>query len=217
MQKQEDEIEIEAKFYQPHLSEIRERLLGMGAILISERTFEINWRFDSSTHALTSAGKVLRLREDNRIRLTYKSAIISPETRKEIEIEVDNSQRVIGLLGALGYQVVATYEKYRETFSWKSTEIVLDELPFGFFLEVEGPSIEKIRKTVEDLGIDWNMRISLSYLEIFERLKRKLQLSFADASFENFAEIEHIHADDLDLQVSPELHHPRSEFDERSD
>lgn len=208
MQYQDDDLEIEAKFYLPQMSDIRDRLQSMGAVLLSERTFEINWRFDSSTHALTTAGKVLRLRKDNRIRLTYKSAIISPETRKEIEIEVADTQKMISLLGALGYQVVAIYEKYRETFRWNSTEIVLDELPFGNFLEVEGASTRKIRKATGDLGIDWNTRISLSYLGIFERLKRKLQLSFNDASFENFAKIETIHADDLDLQASSSLHSP---------
>lgn len=202
MQKQEDELEIEAKFYLPHFAEVHERLLEIGAVLISERTFEINWRFDGSSHNLTAAGKVLRLREDSRTRLTYKSALLSPEIRKEIEIEVQDPQKVIGFLGALGYQVIATYEKYRETFTWNSTEIVLDELPYGYFLEVEGRSLEMIRKTAEDLGMDWNKRISASYLEIFKRLKTKLRLPFSDGSFENFAKIEKIRADDLDLQVS---------------
>ena len=62
-------------------------------------------------------------------------------------------------------------------------------MPFGFFVEVEGESAEAIRNVSELLGFAWDERILYSYSEIFERVKRKYQLTFRDLTFENFSSL----------------------------
>jgi adenylate cyclase class 2 len=39
----------------------------------------------------------------------------------------------------LGFKRRLIYEKRRETWKFRDVEIVFDELPFGSFMEIEGP------------------------------------------------------------------------------
>ena len=57
------------------------------------------------------------------------------------------------ILEALGFKPVLVYEKRRHTWSLGETEVVIDELPFGLFMEIEGsePEIEAAERT---LGIE---------------------------------------------------------------
>jgi len=38
------------------------------------------------------------------------------------------------------------YEKYRTTFTIGSLEVVLDELPYGNFVEIEGPIVKAFNR-----------------------------------------------------------------------
>ena len=40
-----------------------------------------------------------------------------------------------------------------------------------------------------DIGLEWEKRILLNYLELFENIKSKLNLSFSDITFNNFKNI----------------------------
>jgi adenylate cyclase class 2 len=195
-----ENIEIEAKFYLGNLEPLRSKLYSLGAIVTDERILERNWRFDTPDRRLTANGEVLRIREDRRIRLTYKQPIQGILERTEIELEVDNREKAKLFLEALGYKVFFIYEKYRETFQYNQVEIVLDEVPYGNFVEVEGPSIEIIQQACRDLHLNWDLRISSSYLANFERLKRVLHLPFRDATFEAFLHVRKILPDDLNIQ-----------------
>ena len=42
------------------------------------------------------------------------------------------------ILDAMGFMPALVYEKRRETWALGKTEIVIDELPFGLFMEIEG-------------------------------------------------------------------------------
>ncbi|OGO18605.1 MAG: hypothetical protein A2Z14_12130 [Chloroflexi bacterium RBG_16_48_8] len=193
-------IEIEAKFYLGDLEPLRTKLSSLGANLTDERILERNWRFDTPDGRLTASGEVLRIREDRRIRLTYKRPIQGTLERLEIELEVDDSEKIKMFLEALGYKVFFIYEKYRETFEFGQVEVVLDEVPYGSFVEIEGPSIESIRQACRDLHLKWDLRLSSTYLGIFERIRRKINLPFTDATFEAFSQVGKIVPEDLGLQ-----------------
>jgi adenylate cyclase class IV len=64
--------EIEAKFYVRNLTKIELRLLELKAQLIQPRTHEINLRFDNAENELVKSFRVLRLRQDEKARITYK-------------------------------------------------------------------------------------------------------------------------------------------------
>jgi adenylate cyclase class 2 len=76
-------------------------------------------------------------------------------------------------------------------------------MPFGNFLEIEGPK-QDIQRLAVQLGLAWNQRILLNYLQIFEILKDKLHLEFSDVTFDNFSHVQVNLADWLALLVAGE-------------
>ena len=79
-------------------------------------------------------------------------------------------------------------------------EVVLDEVPYGNFVEIEGPSIESIQKASNLLHFQWELRLSSTYLTIFEQLKKDLRLPFSDATFDAFAQVDKVLPKDLGLK-----------------
>ena len=106
--------------------------------------------------------------------------------RQEVEIGVSDFDQARKLLESLGYSLAVEYEKWRTTYHYNGLEIVLDELPFGNFCEIEGEKSEVIRSTATILALDWETRISTSYLGLFDELKRNLSLPVNNLTFEEF-------------------------------
>lgn len=179
-------MEIEVKFYLRHLEDIRKRLIAPGALLKTDRLLERNLRFDTPDRELAGKKHVLRLRQSKCATLTFKRPRGQMETREEFEVEIDDFEGGRKILEALGYKVTAVYEKYRETYQIDSIQVMLDELPFGSFVEIEGPSIESIRQMSDQLGLPWERRVQASYLELFDRIRRPLEIDFEEITFENF-------------------------------
>ena len=179
-------MEIEVKFYLRHLEDFRKQLIGHGALLKTGRLLERNLRFDTPDRELAEKKYVLRLRQDDRATLTFKRPLGQAETREEFEIEIDDIESGRKILEALGYTVTTLYEKYRETYQIDLVQVMLDELPFGCFVEIEGPSIEAIRQMSDQLGLPWERRVQASYIELFDRIRRPLKIVFEEITFENF-------------------------------
>jgi len=182
--------EIEVKFYVSDLPAIEARLLKMGARLLRPRCRELNLRFDTPSGDLKRAHRVLRLRRSDAVRLTYKGPTDTSQgvaARQEIELAVDDFEAAQKFLEALGYQVAVTYEKYRAAYELADAEILLDELPFGNFIEIEAPTPQAIRAAAQKLGLKWEARLTKSYLVLFERLRKELGFTFRDLTFANFA------------------------------
>jgi adenylate cyclase class 2 len=193
--------EIEAKFYVLDLPAVEARLRALGARLVTPRIHEQNLRFDSRGGRLTRERLVLRLRQDQNAVLTFKGPARpgqSVVTRQEIEVQVSDFAAMRRILEALGYRVSVMYEKYRATYQWEAVEVVLDELPYGNFVEIEGPDAETIRRTAEQLRLDWSARSVDSYLGLFERLKLSYGLTARHLSFAEFKG-ETVNAHDLGL------------------
>ena len=192
--------EIEIKYYVTSLSEIRKRAVELGAELIQPRTHELNMRFDTPNHDLRSVAKVLRLRRDTENRLTYKGPAVIQDgvrIRPEYEFTLSDFHAARALLEALGYQVDMIYEKFRTVYDLEGVHITLDEMPYGDFVELEGPDRETIQSVNRQLGLIWERSAPDSYTMIFDRLCAEKQLPFRNLVFENFQ----------DLQITPaDLH-----------
>jgi adenylate cyclase, class 2 len=188
-----DDQEREIKFYVQDLEMMAQRLHICGADLTRERTLERNLRFDTADQGLQREGRILRLRQDDRARVTYKAnarvegGVIA---RTELEFTVDNFAVARKLFEALGYQVVVLYEKYRRTYRLGDVEVVLDELPMGDFVEIEAPNNILIEGVAQMLGLDWSKGIATNYLGLFATVRAKRGFKFNDLTFENFREIE---------------------------
>jgi adenylate cyclase class 2 len=180
--------ELEVKFYISKRKELEMKLATLGQV-IAPRVFEVNLRFDTPNRSLTAAGKVLRLRRDTKSRVTYKGEgklQDGANLRQELEFTVSDFDTARALFEALGYQVYTIYEKYRTTYKMNNVEVVVDELPTGDFLEIEGANSESIQRAAKQLRLNWEAGIRESYTALFERLKGRLGLTFRDLSFENF-------------------------------
>lgn len=205
--KNHSDQEIEVKFYINDLAAIQNQLISEAAKLVQERCFEANLRFDQQDHALGKDRRVLRLRKDTQSILTYKGPAEMGKTvsiRQEIEVVVDDFDTTRRLLEGLGYHVYMTYEKYRAMYSYHKVIVTLDELPYGNFIEIEGPDAKTIQQVANRLSLNWKDRVTTSYLYLFEILKKTrpelegLNLTFADLSGMRFTPDEfNIHPADL--------------------
>ena len=165
--------EIEAKFWISDLGTLHAHILDSGARLAHRRVKEINLRFDTPDGMLSRQSRVLRLRKDYGVHLTYKGAARPDEAvsvRQEIEFEVNSYKAARAFLEALGYQVIVVYEKFRTGYELNDLVIAMDEMPFGNFCEIEGPNVPLIRSMADSLCLDWEARSQESYLGLFSRL-----------------------------------------------
>jgi adenylate cyclase class 2 len=100
---------------------------------------------------------VLRLRRvGERAILTYKQRFRSNSPikfQREDETEVSDADATTSIILALGFLPALIYEKKRQTWRMNDVEIVVDELPFGFYMEIEGDE-DGIIKTEKILGIE---------------------------------------------------------------
>ena len=187
-----DNLEVEVKFLVADLAGVRARLVASGAEPGAPRIYERNVRFDTADEELLGRQSLLRLRQDSRVRLTYKGlaardAASEAKIREEIEVTVSDFDGLAAILSRIGFAAVQTYEKYRETFHWGDVEVVLDELPFGDFVELEGPSDHRLKAAANALGLDWSRRVLANYLALMELARQTFDLPFRDLTFANFA------------------------------
>ena len=134
-------IEVEKKYRltKKQREEVLSRLPEIGARRLREE-FEENILFAGETLDLERS--VLRLRRvGKRATLTYKERFPSRSDIKhqqEDETGVADPEAMASILDAMGFTPALVYEKRRETWALGKTEIVIDELPFGLFMEIEG-------------------------------------------------------------------------------
>lgn len=196
--------EVEVKFYLTDPESLQQRLHDAGARLVGPRVLEINLRFDTPDGALTRQARVLRLRQDTTARMTYKGPADYLEevaSRREIEFEVSDFDSARALLEALGYTVAVSYEKYRTTYRWGNLEVVLDEMPYGIFAEIEGESGEAIRRAARQLGLNWSARVLESYLALFRKFKENRGLALQNLTFAEFEGLS-VQPEDLGVKVA---------------
>ena len=186
--------EIEVKLFAPDLDVVRERLVASGGRETSPRVYERNVRYEDAGGTLTGRRIVLRLRQDTRTRLTYKDggAMVAGSDlygRFEAEVEVSDFAAMETILAKLGYHPAMVYEKYRTTYDLGGAEVVLDELPYGNFVEIEGEA-GAIQAALDRLGLRESPRFTLSYTAIFDNVRQQLKLPFTDLTFAHFAGVD---------------------------
>ena len=149
-------LDIEKKYrLQPdQLESVRDELTKLGAEFAG-RDFEENTIFSGENLRKTAA--IIRIRKtERRVILTFKRRVPSEfdvKTQVEHEVDVSDANAATAILAELGLSPWLLYEKHRETWRFRSVEIVFDELPFGLFMEIEG-TVSEIREAEMLLGIE---------------------------------------------------------------
>jgi adenylate cyclase, class 2 len=150
-------IEIEKKYRleSGQVVPLRERLKAAGAEGKGTAEFEENVIYTGP--GLDPARRVLRLRrKGERAIFTFKERDLSGspiKRQREEETEVADASALAAILEALGYSPALVYEKRRETWRLAGAEVVLDELPFGLFVEIEGEEA-RILEVEKLLGLE---------------------------------------------------------------
>ena len=99
--------------------------------------------------------KWIRLRTNGvKTTLTIKNLVSSRiDGTQELEVVVDNFERTNLILKELGYQAKGYQENRRIQYMYEGVEIDIDYWPFiPTYLEIEGPSEEKVYDVLEKLG-----------------------------------------------------------------
>ena len=194
--------ETEVKFFVKDLKRVEMRLRELKAHLIQARVHEVNLRFDNPNSDLRREFKVLRLRKDSEAKFTFKGP--SEEradgvlSRREIEFSVGSFDAAQEFLEALGYVQVAFYEKYRTTYEFNNTHIMLDELPYGNFVEIEGEQVHALQEIAELLYLNWEVTVNVGYLVLFDRISAKFKLAPDQLSFKALESLS-VSTDDLNI------------------
>ncbi|MBA2334546.1 MAG: class IV adenylate cyclase [Blastocatellia bacterium] len=149
-------IEIEKKY---RLNEENRRFVlkaleQVGAVFTGE-DFEENIIYNGG--ALNKRNAILRIRKtQNKTLFTYKERVGNQSGIKhqiEHETEAADAGSLISIVETLGFKALLTYEKRRKTWMLRNAEVVIDELPFGLFMEIEG-SITAIKEAEMFLDIE---------------------------------------------------------------
>jgi adenylate cyclase, class 2 len=157
-------IEIEKKYRltKKQRDLVVQRLSEIGAVAKGE-VFEENTLFAGEVLELGRC--VLRLRrigtnakKARQATLTYKERFPSTDSikrQREDETTVGNADAMEAILDGLGLSPRLVYEKRRATWRLGDAEIVVDELPFGLFMEIEGPeaSIKDVERKLAIKGL----------------------------------------------------------------
>lgn len=164
-------IEIEKKY---RLSE--EERGRLGARLREAGAMRDGSEFEENTiytgGALVRGRSVLRVRRvEGRAILTYKERYPSSspiKRQREEETGVDNAEALTAILDALGFVPALVYEKRRETWHLAGTIVVIDELPFGLFAEIEGEE-KAIEEAERLLGLEGAEAEQATYPQLTEQ------------------------------------------------
>jgi len=148
--------EIEAKFTDIEIDEIRTKLTNLGAIL--EQPMRLMRRVVIHSPEMTGLNAFLRVRDEGyRTTITYKQFDgDTVDGAKEHEVEVSSFDEAISILSASGLKYDTYQESKRENWRIGDTEIMLDEWPWlKPYMEIEGESEEAIKKVADLLGFNW--------------------------------------------------------------
>ena len=157
--------EIEAKLKLDDVAGLRRRLADVGAVRLGCETLRDDY-LDTVDKRLLAADHGMRIRTGEKAVLTYKGPRRKGrfKTREELEVGVDDPAVLLELLTNVGFQVIFSYEKRRETWRLDACEVMVDELPaMGFFVEIEGATEEMVAGVIKRLSLGEHPVIQHSY------------------------------------------------------
>jgi adenylate cyclase, class 2 len=177
-------VEIETKFALASFATVREALTRAGGRQVS-RVFEENLVFDTADGALRRRDVLLRLRRDDLGRVTLKLPGAADgqgglKVRQEFETEVADLDVLETIFRHLGYVPALRYEKIRETWELGEVHVCLDRLPFGRYLEIEGPG-PAIAWAATRIGLSMEAALTSTYHELYRAHLAEAGLPPADS------------------------------------
>lgn len=147
--------EIEVKFIDIDIEDIRHRLERLGAVCQQPMRLMRRTVFHTVDH---DQGAYLRVRDEgDKVTMTYKAfAGHGIYDASEAEVVVADYEIAIEILTRTGLEAKSVQETRRETWRLAEVEVVIDEWPWlKPFIEIEGDSESSVRQVAEKLGYKW--------------------------------------------------------------
>src|SRR5438105_9958249 len=133
--------EIEVKFPLRDRADLTRKLHDLGAERLYPETFEDNIVLDRRGE-LRTRGALLRVRKFGKYALaTYKGPMSIEDgikSREEVQTGVESFELAIQIFDALGFKPSFRYQKFREVWRVRGTEVEIDRTPIGNYFEIEG-------------------------------------------------------------------------------
>ncbi len=161
--------EIEVKFVDVDVDEIRTQLKAAGATLV--RPMRLMCREVFHLVDRTKDAYVRVRDEGDKVTMTYKQFDeIGLHGAKEIEVEVSHFADARSILQNAGLVPKSYQETRRETWHLDEAEVVIDEWPWlRPFIEIEGDSEQAVRDAAEALGFDWESAVFGAATEAYRK------------------------------------------------
>ncbi|MBH1980326.1 class IV adenylate cyclase [Candidatus Saccharibacteria bacterium] len=173
-------IEIEVKFCQVDIDDVRSRLGEAGATLVQPMRVmrrQVFYLVDRTKDAY------LRVRDEgDKATMTYKEfdGANGLHSAQEIEVVVSSFEDAIAIQKQAGLVPKSYQETRRETWHMTDgTEVVIDEWPWlKPFIEIEGESEVAVRTTAAALGFDWSQAVFGAATEAYRQQYNYLPKDF---------------------------------------
>jgi adenylate cyclase class 2 len=176
-------IEVEVKAHVTSFEDVESKLNEIGAVK-NKIEHQLDTYFNNPSYRdFEKTDEALRIRnttinnDESKIILTYKGAKMDSvsKTRKEIEVDIENSMKMSSILENLGFKPAADVRKERTEYLYKEFIISLDNVfKVGKFVEIEKGmkegedfknTLDEIFKIYKKLGIEGGFERK-SYLEL---------------------------------------------------
>jgi len=152
---EKDMKEIEVKILEIDRDQVIQKIEALGATKVFEGPLEAIY-FDFPDHALSRREQQLRIRKKgSQTEVTFKENMTKDvaKTADEYSFYCDSHNACIAILGKIGLIKVQTFTKHRISYRLKRIAFEIDTyLNIPSLLEIEAPSIETIKKMVQQLG-----------------------------------------------------------------
>ena len=171
-------IEVEIKVRIKNKDEIAERLKKLGFKFI-KRKFQEDIYFNGIDRDFRKTDEALRIRdEDGTYYVTYKGPKIDKvsKTREEIEVKIDDKEKMRLIFKKLGFKEVRPIRKVREIYKKEDITASIDDVEgLGLFLELEkniyninekDEALKELMEILKALNISKDNTIRKSYLEL---------------------------------------------------
>ncbi len=168
------QAEIEAKFIDVDIEDVRARLKTAGATL-EQPMRDMRRVLIEEEHHLAERS-FLRIRDEgDKVTLAFKRKTAkkgedTATSTHEIETTVGDFDTAVQLFAEAGWNYITYQESRREQWRCDSAEVTIDEWPWvNPYVEIEGESEDTIRRLAEKLGFDWSAAVFSSVNAIYRR------------------------------------------------
>ena len=154
------QTEIEVKFCNVDIVDIREKLKASGAMLEQPMRLMKRALIEEPHHEKENA--FIRIRDEgDKTTLTFKRRDKlqgdTIDNTKEIEVIVSDFETTVELFREAGWEYKTFQESKRETWKLGDAEVVIDEWPWlKPYIEIEASTEDEVKQAAATLDFDWN-------------------------------------------------------------